>query len=136
MDLETLDMLRTSLRHVLTDDGGGPLGARLAELGWDEVLADDAAAARQALFEVKGETVAGADALGPLLAATLAESLGAPDLADAAVVLPLSLHPGRLSTSRAGDELFVSGYLLAPLLLPIVSPLARLLPDRLKEALS
>jgi CDP-diacylglycerol--serine O-phosphatidyltransferase len=28
------------------------------------------------------------------------------------------------------------GYLLAPILLPIVSPLARLLPDRLKEALS
>jgi CDP-diacylglycerol--serine O-phosphatidyltransferase len=28
------------------------------------------------------------------------------------------------------------GYLLAPLLLPVVSPLARLVPDRLKEALS
>jgi CDP-diacylglycerol---serine O-phosphatidyltransferase len=28
------------------------------------------------------------------------------------------------------------GYLLAPILLPVVSPLARLLPDRLKEALS
>ena len=28
------------------------------------------------------------------------------------------------------------GYLLAPLLLPIVSPLARLLPARLKEVLS
>src|SRR3954447_17575369 len=28
------------------------------------------------------------------------------------------------------------GYLLAPLLLPLVSPLARLLPDRVKEALS
>jgi CDP-diacylglycerol---serine O-phosphatidyltransferase len=28
------------------------------------------------------------------------------------------------------------GYLLAPLLLPLVAPLARLLPDRLKEALS
>jgi CDP-diacylglycerol--serine O-phosphatidyltransferase len=28
------------------------------------------------------------------------------------------------------------GYLLAPLLLPVVSPLARIVPDRLKEALS
>ena len=28
------------------------------------------------------------------------------------------------------------GYLLAPLLLPLVSPLARLIPDRLKELLS
>jgi CDP-diacylglycerol--serine O-phosphatidyltransferase len=28
------------------------------------------------------------------------------------------------------------GYLLAPLLLPLVSPLARLVPDRVKEALS
>jgi CDP-diacylglycerol--serine O-phosphatidyltransferase len=32
--------------------------------------------------------------------------------------------------------LLAYGYLLAPLLLPIVSPLARLLPDKLKEALS
>lgn len=32
--------------------------------------------------------------------------------------------------------LLAYGYLLAPLLLPLVSPLARLLPDRLKEALS
>jgi CDP-diacylglycerol--serine O-phosphatidyltransferase len=28
------------------------------------------------------------------------------------------------------------GYLLAPLLLPVVAPLGRLVPDRLKEALS
>ena len=28
------------------------------------------------------------------------------------------------------------GYLLAPLLLPLVAPLARLIPDRLKELLS
>jgi CDP-diacylglycerol--serine O-phosphatidyltransferase len=28
------------------------------------------------------------------------------------------------------------GYLVAPLLVPLVAPLARLLPDRLKEALS
>ncbi|GAA3176089.1 hypothetical protein GCM10010531_32190 [Blastococcus jejuensis] len=32
--------------------------------------------------------------------------------------------------------LLAYGYLLAPLLLPVVSPLARLVPDRLKEALS
>jgi CDP-diacylglycerol--serine O-phosphatidyltransferase len=32
--------------------------------------------------------------------------------------------------------LLAYGYLLAPLLLPIVSPMARLLPDKLKEALS
>ena len=32
--------------------------------------------------------------------------------------------------------LLAYGYLLAPLLLPVVSPLARLVPTRLKEALS
>jgi CDP-diacylglycerol--serine O-phosphatidyltransferase len=32
--------------------------------------------------------------------------------------------------------LLAYGYLLAPLLLPLVSPLARLVPDRVKEALS
>jgi CDP-diacylglycerol--serine O-phosphatidyltransferase len=32
--------------------------------------------------------------------------------------------------------LLAYGYLLAPILLPMVSPLARLLPDRLKDALT
>ena len=45
MDAETLEMLRTSLGHVLAEDDGTPLAARLEALGWDEVVADDRAVA-------------------------------------------------------------------------------------------
>ncbi len=51
MDLDTQSMLRTSLRHVLTDSSTRSLAERLAELGWDDVLADDAPTALRMLFE-------------------------------------------------------------------------------------
>jgi CDP-diacylglycerol---serine O-phosphatidyltransferase len=49
-----------------------------------------------------------------------------------AVVLVIGLIVSPVWTGIA----LAYGYLLAPLLLPLVSPLARLVPDRLKEALS
>ena len=88
MDTDTLDMLRTSLRHVLTQDSAQSLGQRLDELGWDEVVADDASTALRTLFEVKGDTVSSADALGPRLAAALAAAAGDADLATVVVALP------------------------------------------------
>jgi Acyl-CoA dehydrogenase, C-terminal domain len=73
-DLDTLTMLRTSLRHVLTEDTTTPLATRLDELGWDEVVAGDPSTALRTLFEVKGDVVANVDALGPRLAAVLAQA--------------------------------------------------------------
>jgi hypothetical protein len=82
---DVLAMLRESLRHVLTETSPVPFGDRLAELGWDDVVADDAL---RTLFEIKGETVSAADALTPTLARYLASLSGDPSLADATVALP------------------------------------------------
>ncbi len=93
MDLDTQAMLRPSLRHVLTESSTRPLAERLAELGWDDVLADDAPTALRMLFEIKGETLSNADALGP----RLCEALGELSLADALVVIPIT------QTAPAGE---------------------------------
>jgi hypothetical protein len=82
-----LDMLRSSLHHVLTESSTRPFAERLAELGWDEVLADDPSAALRTLFEVKGDTLSNADALSAELARGAAEANGAAALATAAVGL-------------------------------------------------
>lgn len=95
MDQDTLDMLRSSLRHVLTEDSGGSLAARLDELGWDEVVADDSSTALRALFEIKGDTLSSADALGPRLATVLAGSTRDTRLSSATVALPSPFGPSR-----------------------------------------
>lgn len=109
MDADALDMLRSSLGHVLTEASERPLSERLRDLGWDEVVADDAPAALRLLFETKGAAVAGGDALGPVLAGCIADALGAPDLAGATVVLPAGMHPDRQLASVRGGRLVVSG---------------------------
>jgi hypothetical protein len=88
MDTDTRELLRGSLRHVLTDTGGRSLSARLDELGWDDVVADDEADALGLLFTVKGDTCSSADALGPVLDRRLATATGDPTYAGAAVALP------------------------------------------------
>lgn len=104
MDHDTLDMLRTSLRHVLTEASDRPLADRLEELGWDEVVADDAPTALGALFELRGDTLSAADALGPQLSTTFAAAVADPSLASAAVVLPFGVE-----SSLAGGTLAVNG---------------------------
>lgn len=73
LDPDMLDMLRSSLRHVLTEESPAPLADRLAELGWDEVVDTDPATSLQTLFEIKGDTLSDADAIGPSLARRYAE---------------------------------------------------------------
>jgi len=97
MDNDTLDMLRTSLRHVLTEATNVPLADRLGELGWDEVVADDPVTALHTLFTLKGDTVSSADALGPRLAAALADALGDPQLTTATVGLESPFGPSSLT---------------------------------------
>src|SRR4051812_42932846 len=127
MDADMIDMLRGSLQHVLTEATDRPLAERLADLGWDEVLADDEASALVTLFEVRGDTRSSADALGPLLAAALATGLGDESLRSATVALPRSLHPHELSSTVAGSDLMISAVLLnppsdsTPLLVPVGS---------------
>lgn len=77
LDPDVLAMLRGSLRQVLTEDSPASLADRLAELGWSEVVAVDAPTALNALFEIKGDALSHADALGPTLAAEYATMTGA-----------------------------------------------------------
>jgi len=114
MDADTLQMLRSSLTRILAEDGDAALSERLGSLGWDEVLENDAASALQALFEIKGTTLSAADALGPLVARSIAGSCGRPELAAATVVLPAGLHPDRLSSRVEGQQLLADGIATAP----------------------
>jgi hypothetical protein len=113
MDVATLDMLRSSIARVLTEPGDRVLSDRLDELGWDDALADDAPAALRVLFEEKGSTLSSADALGPLLARTIANALDEPGLASAPVILPASLHPHGRAASADADGIVVDGVMLA-----------------------
>jgi hypothetical protein len=113
MDLDTLTMLRTSLEHVLTENTTRPLSERLDELGWDEVLADDAPAALGVLFDVKGRTLSSADALGPLMAGELARLLGDDRLARATVLLPTTLVADGATSVQSTAALAVDGVALS-----------------------
>jgi hypothetical protein len=88
MDSDTRDLLRTSLRHTLTETSTRSLSERLDELGWADVVADDEAAALGLLFEIKGNSVSSADALGPELSRYLASVAGDATLSAVAVGLP------------------------------------------------
>jgi hypothetical protein len=127
MDQDTRVMLRSSLEHLLGEDSDRALEERLAELGWQEVLADDAPAALQLLFETKGAMLSSADALGPLLARQVAIALDAPELAGAVVVLPSSLHPGDPAAEVDNGRLRVAGSALArpsdgsPVIVPVAA---------------
>jgi Acyl-CoA dehydrogenase, C-terminal domain len=128
IDADMLDMLRSSLRRVLTEVSDVPLDVRLGELGWDDVIADDAPNALQALFEISGEMLSPADPLSPLMARRIGESLGRADLSRAALVLPRSLHPDRLSSHLDGDRLVISGVVLGAV--PSAGPTARRTADQ------
>ena len=93
LDESTREMLRKSLTLVLSDSDG-PIRDKLDDLGWDEVIADDPIPALRLLFDVKGTTLSSADALGPLLAGTIAARIGRPDLATAAVIVLVQLRSG------------------------------------------
>ncbi|MFM2070568.1 MAG: hypothetical protein RLZZ623_831 [Actinomycetota bacterium] len=112
LDSETVDMLRSSLRHVLTASSDAPLGARLAELGWDDVVDQDASTALRMLFEMRGETLSTADALGPALGQHLLRLAGSSAVSLANVVVAL---PSPFGTSVAdGAQLQVDAMLTSP----------------------
>ncbi len=105
MDQSTVDMLRTSLGAVLARDDPAAIAKDLAELGWDEVVADDPVEANLLLFEVRGDVLSSADSLGPLLVDRVGGGV-------AAVALPAGLDPARPSSTIAGEVLDVDGVVL------------------------
>jgi hypothetical protein len=113
MDTATLELLRTSLGHVLAADDGSPFGERLDELGWAEVVADDPAAAVHALFEVKGATRSAAPALDAVLAARATELTGDDSLQNARFALGADLRPVEV-TGADNDRVAVDVVTLSP----------------------
>jgi hypothetical protein len=112
VDAEETDLLTGSLRSVLAA-AGADVPRQLRELGWDDVVAADPAAATTLLFTEKGRALSSAalldDAVLPLLRAGLPVSLlGGADL----VCYP---YPGSGSGSAArpsSTPLGVTGILL------------------------
>jgi alkylation response protein AidB-like acyl-CoA dehydrogenase len=54
MDAAELDLLRTSLRHLLDTTAAGDVRAALVEAGWDDLVAEDPAGAINVLAEEAG----------------------------------------------------------------------------------
>jgi len=113
MDEQTLELLRTSLEHVLTSGEASSFASRLDELGWDEVVANDDAAAVRTLFEVKGASRSSAPALDLVLATRLASLVGDDSLRTAVLALGPDLLPAELPA--ANGDVVVDVLTLAPL---------------------
>jgi Acyl-CoA dehydrogenase, C-terminal domain len=98
MDADERALFEGAVRRATESGDGAALDAALADLGWADALAADAATAVSALFESQGAANATSSALDQVLAA----ALGVPDLGAAAIVLPplrMSHVPGRVSGS-------------------------------------
>jgi hypothetical protein len=132
LDSDMLDMLRTSLRHVLTEASDQPLAARLDELGWADVVADDPATALRMLFEINGETASAADALGPELAGVLVKATGDDSLAGAIVGLVSPYGDSTLDGGRLNvDVITFSSVREQQVAVPVSSRLAICASDSL-----
>ena len=68
MQSEEREMLRGSLRRLLTETDPVKLPAALDGFGWPELLASDPGEAVPALFETQGETVTASPALNAVMA--------------------------------------------------------------------
>lgn len=114
MDAETSQMLRTTLRQVLAETSGAAVPARLDELGWNQVVADDAAASIGALFEEQGRALCPSPALDSVVVDALQPVLGA-EVAGAAVLYPAleaGAEPSSIAKPGAMLELDVNGVAL------------------------
>lgn len=89
MDTETLDLLRSSVRSLLSDPPADIAGA-LEELGWSEVVAEDRAASYTTLFGLQGELGVGTALLDGVAVAALGR---APHIR---VIWPWQAGPGVL----------------------------------------
>jgi hypothetical protein len=109
MDLETQDLLRGSIREILA---GGPAGLSLddalADLGWDEVVADDARAATTILFTEQGRALGNSRALDGVVLAGL-------DTTATSVIYPGSGAAGAATSHLHGDSVHVDGIALGAL---------------------
>lgn len=112
MDTESREMLRKTVRHLLTTTDAAQVPASLDELGWDDVAADDPEAAWGALFEEQGALPCSTAALDALVLPALAgalrtDALPASTLSTASVAKVAVAYPdprrGAAPTSTLSD---------------------------------
>jgi hypothetical protein len=125
MDAQTRALLSESLRELLGagDRARASLSGALADLGWDEVLAEDPATATTLLFREHGRALARSRALDEVLLAELAAVLPASPGVRAVVhplpgttqATPTMAASASASASAIADGLPLSGLLLGPL---------------------
>jgi hypothetical protein len=104
VDAETKDLLRSSVRELF-DSQGGDIAAGLEEFGWDDVVAEDPAAAVDLLFSEQGAAGRSSSAL---------DSVAFLGQANGAVNGRLIIHPiaGLSAATRVGEHLLVDGVIL------------------------
>lgn len=102
MDVDDLALFGRSLRDATARATGADLDAALAELGWDDALADDERSAVSLLFGLQGETGVTSSALSRVMAHALGRADGSGSVLPAAGA---SDPPGTVD----GDRLRVDG---------------------------
>lgn len=108
MDADTAEMLRGTLRGVLSESTGGAVLDRLGELGWEGVVADDPEASYGALFEEQGRALARSPALDLVVLDALRPLLGDPD-AGTAMAYPRPPAAGEpTATAKLGARVEVT----------------------------
>jgi hypothetical protein len=110
VDADTRDLLRGSI-HELLECHSGDLVARLDELGWQEVLFDDRAAAVDLLFTEQGRAGRASAALDSVLIDTAGGQLHETNNVEHALAV---IHPFGAATSVNRDgKLLIDGVLLS-----------------------
>ncbi|MBW0101026.1 acyl-CoA dehydrogenase family protein [Pseudonocardia sp. KRD291] len=116
MDTATTVLLRETLHEALSGNGRVDVPAMLAELGWDDVLAEDEAGATRLLFEEQGRALAASPALdavvlraiglaaGPTRVLYPVDSWSSPDMLDGLLLGSVEADTSVLTPSGAGTS--------------------------------
>ncbi len=108
MDADTRELLQKSIRSLLLSRPDDVV-AGLAELGWDDVVAEDEAAATSLLFAEQGRAAVASAALDTVMSRAGGGDWRSPADGDPGVVV----HPlGRAESTADGDRVRVDGVLL------------------------
>ncbi|HEX5586270.1 MAG TPA: acyl-CoA dehydrogenase family protein, partial [Acidimicrobiia bacterium] len=108
MDRDELELVRASMRQLLTECGAADVPAQLLESGWGELVGDDPATAVSVLAEEQGRTLAAT----PVLDLVLLHGAGLPLDPTTAFVLP-RLQRASTPSSVEGDTISIDGLVLA-----------------------
>jgi Acyl-CoA dehydrogenase, C-terminal domain len=109
VDAETVDLVRTTFRHILTEQSGAPVVGSLRDAGLDDIFAEDQTITKRVLFEEHGRGLTASAALDLVVLSAIQL-----DMYGAAVVYPdfrWGAMPSSTFDARTG-EVAVSGIVL------------------------